>query len=294
MTDAPQHSLPKFAAPPGACDTHIHIYGPKDRYRVLPTAPVEPPLALVSDYRKVMRRLGIDRVVIVQPSAYGTDNACTLDAMAEFGDRARGVAVIDRDVSDAELAGLNMAGVRGARFFMLKGGVIPWESLEPVAARIQEHGWHIQLQMDGRDLQERLAQLKRLPGTLVIDHTGKFLEPVDIDHPGFRALLDLVQSGRVWVKLSAPYETSKAGPPHYMDVGGLAQALIKAAPERMVWASNWPHPSAQAAPPDDAVLLDVLRHWSGDDALTRRILADNPAALYGFPAPALARSATSQ
>lgn len=290
MTDNSDSSPPKFTAPPGTCDTHIHIYGPKDRYRVLPTAPVAPPLALVADYRRVMRRLGIDRAVIVQPSAYGIDNACTLAAIAELGDCARGVAVIDRDVNDAELARLTKAGIRGARFFMLKGGVVPWESLEPVAARIQQHGWHIQLQMDGRFLHERLEQLKRLPGTLVIDHTGKFLEPVGTDHPGYRALLDLVQSGRVWVKLSAPYETSKAGPPHYMDVGRLARGLIKVAPERMVWASNWPHPSAQAAPPDDAMLLDVLRHWSGDDALTRRILADNPAALYGFPAPAAARA----
>ena len=125
--------------------------------------------------------------------------------------------------------------------------------------------------------------LKRLPGDLVIDHVGKFLEPVTVDHPGFRTLLRLVDAGRCWVKLSAPYEVSKAGPPCYDDVGALAKALAKRAPERMVWASNWPHPSVSGKHmPDDAQLLDLLLDWVTDDAVRSRILVDNPAALYGF------------
>ncbi len=273
---------PKFRAPPGTCDTHIHIYGDPARYTEVATSPFPAPDAPVAKYRQVMKRLGIERVVIVQPSAYGLDNSCTLDAMAEIGDCARGVAVVDVDTSEAELARLTTAGIRGARFHMLKGGVVPWESLAPMAPRVVEHGWHIQLQLDGRLLPERLDLVKSLPGQLVIDHTGKFLEPVATDHAAFKALLGLLESGRFWVKLSAPYETSKAGPPHYMDVGRLARALIKAAPDRMLWATNWPHPSAQANLPDDAMLLDVLVHWAEDETVARRIFADNPAKLYGF------------
>jgi D-galactarolactone isomerase len=277
---------PAFQAPPGTCDCHIHIYGPPDRYPEAPSAPFPNPDAPVAAYRRVMARLGIERAVVVQPSGYGKDNSCTLDAIAELGaelgDAARGVAVVDVETGDEELARLTAAGIRGARFHMMPGGIVPFESLAPVAPRIHEHGWHVQLQMDGRLLHEREAALAALPCPLVIDHTGKFLEPVATDHPGYRALLRLLDSGRVWVKLSAPYETSRTGPPHFDDVGRLARGLIAAAPERMVWASNWPHPSAQDDPPDDAMLLEVLAYWAGDDAVARRILADNPAALYGF------------
>ena len=229
-----------------------------------------------------MARLGLERVVVVQPSAYGMDNRCTLDAMETLGDKARGVVVVDSSIGDDELAELTAAGVRGIRFFMLPGGVLPWEALEVMAARVATFGWHIQLQLNGLELPERLDVLRRLPGTLVIDHNGKFLEPVAVDHPAFKSLLSLVEGGRCWVKVSAPYETSKLGPPLYEDVGLLAKALLKAAPERMLWASNWPHPTAQDDPPDDAALLDLLLDWVEDDALRDRILVDNPAALYGF------------
>jgi len=205
-----------------------------------------------------------------------------VEAVEALGERARGVAVVKADVSDAELERLTAAGIRGIRFHMLAGGILPFDILETMAARVHELGWHVQLQMDGRRLHERARMLSRLPGELVIDHTGKFLEPVDLDHPGYLALLRLLGGGRTWVKLSAPYETSRQGAPDYMDVGKLARGLIEAAPERMVWASNWPHPSAQQNRPDDAVLMDTLRIWVEDDALTNRILADNPATLYGF------------
>ena len=273
---------PALKAPSGACDCHMHFYGPRDLYPLAPTCPIPPPTALPEDYLSVMARLGLERVVVVQPSAYGLDNRCTLDAMETLGDKARGVVVVDSSVGDDELAELTAAGVRGIRFFMLPGGVLPWEALEVMAARVATFGWHVQLQLNGLELPERLDVLRRLPGTLVIDHNGKFLEPVAVDHPAFKSLLSLVEGGRCWVKVSAPYETSKLGPPLYEDVGRLAKALIKAAPERMLWASNWPHPTAQDDPPDDAALLDLLLDWVEDDALRNRILVDNPAALYGF------------
>lgn len=276
-----QDAKPRLKAPPGACDTHMHFYD--DRFPMAPTALLKPPNATVAEYRALQQRLGLSRTVIVQPSTYGTDNRCTLEAMAALGAGARGVAVVDTSVSDAEMERLTKAGMRGIRFHMLKGGALPWDILDTMAARVHEFGWHVQLQLDGRDLPEREAQIKRLPGTLVVDHVGKFLEPVPIDHAAFRVLTRLVDNGRTWVKLSAPYEVSKKGPPNYDDVGALAKALIKLAPDRMVWASNWPHPSvSKEQAPDDAVLLDTLLDWAPDDKTRNRILADNPAKLYGF------------
>ncbi len=272
-------------APDGTVDTHIHIYGPPDRYPAAPTARVPaPPGASLDAYRRLMDRLNIARCVVVQPSTYGADNRCTMDAVAALGQRARAVVVVTPDVEDAELERLTGLGAVGIRYFMLPGGVLPWESLGEMAARVHEHGWHVQMQLDGREIEQFRHQLGDLPCDLVIDHTGKFLEPVAPDHPAFRALLALVETGRVWVKLSAPYETSHDGPPHYMDVGRLARALIRTAPERMVWASNWPHPSAQPDPPDDRMLLGTLLHWAEDEAVAHRILVDNPARLYGFAA----------
>ena len=273
---------PKLAAPPGTCDTHMHVYGPLDKYPEAPTSKLPPPHGPLSEYRKVMARLGIQRVVVVQPSSYGFDNSCTMDAVAELGPQGRAVVVVGPGERDADLARLTAQGARGVRFHMFPGGVLAFEELEATAARVHEHGWHVQLQMDGRHLHERADLLGRLPCRLVIDHTGKFLEPVGLDHPGFRALLRLVESGRVWVKLSAPYETSKSGPPHFAAVGALARALANAAPDRMLWASNWPHPSVKAKP-DDAMLLDVLADWlDGDERAIRKALVDNPAELYGF------------
>ena len=270
---------PKLRAPPGNCDTHIHVYDP--RYPLAATAVAPAPAASVADYQKIQRRLGLERAVIVQPTAYGTDNRCTLDGIAALGiERTRGIAVVTDRVSDSELETLTRGGMRGARFQMLPGGAIPWAMLDTVAARVQDHGWHLQFQTDGRTLPEHEAQIRRWPGRIVIDHVGKFLEPVPVDHAAFKCLLRLIETGRVWVKLSAPYEVSKAGPPLFEDVGRLAKGLVEAAPERMLWASNWPHPG-QTRPPDDAGLLDLLLDWAPRES-HRRILVDNPAELYGF------------
>ncbi len=271
---------PQLKAPANACDTHIHIYD--GRYPTAPTPASTPPDALVPDYLALRRRLGIGRTIVVQPSTYGTDNRCTLEAIAALGsETARGVAIVDDTVGQAELEELTERGIRGARFHMLAGAPIPWERLDRIAARVQDVGWHVQLQLDGRDLPGREAQVRSWPRRIVIDHVGKFLEPVPPEHPAFRCLLGLIDTGRVWVKLSGAYEVSKRGAPLYEDVGLLAKALVKAAPERMLWASNWPHPSVEDKP-DDATLLDVLLDWAPDEATRRRTLVENPAELYGF------------
>ncbi len=269
---------PKLRAPKGATDTHMHVYEPG--YAMATTALIPPPPGALADYRSVQKRLGLERVVIVQPSSYGIDNTCTLEAVSKLGDAARCVVTIDDATSDDELALLTKKGARGIRFFMLPGGAVSWEILDRMAARTREHGWHVQLQLDGRTLPDRLAQLKRLPGGLVIDHVGRMHEPVPLDHPGVKALFELVDRG-AWVKLSAPYESSKEGPPVYGDVGMLATGLAKRAPERMLWASNWPHPNWDPRP-DDAMMFDTLLHWIDDEGLRNRILVDNPAKLYGW------------
>lgn len=276
MNDAP----PRLKAPAGACDTHMHIYDP--RFPFAAGAKITHPGATVADYRAVCVRLGIERTVVIQPSAYGFDNSCTLDAVAQIGVGARAVAVVDPAAPDAELERLDEAGVRGARYFMLPGGILSWESLEPMAARAADFGWHIQLQLDGRTLPDHFPMLHRLPSTLVIDHVGKFLEPVRPNDQSFRALLRLVGNGHTYVKLSAPYEVSRSGPPNYDDVGVLAKELVRAAPDRMVWASNWPHPTHSGDKPDDAMLLDTLLDWVPDEATRRKVLVDNPARLYGY------------
>ncbi|MEQ1775208.1 MAG: amidohydrolase family protein [Burkholderiales bacterium] len=279
-------TTPQWQAPPGACDCHMHIFD--SRFPLAAKARRKEPDATVAQYRGVQQRLGLSRVVVVQPTAYGRDNRCTLDAIAQLGalgDTARGVAVIDETTTDAEIERLHQAGMRGVRFRMLEPPELPWALLEPMAARLASVGWHIQFQMDGRDFESREAQLMSLPCPLVIEHVGKFLEPVPVSHPGFQSLLRLVDNGRVWVKLSGAYMVSRSGPPFYSDIGVLAKALVQRAPERMVWASNWPHPlpAATTAKPDDAAQLDMLLDWVPEQKTRHRILVENPATLYGFP-----------
>jgi len=271
---------PGFVMPPGACDTHMHIFDP--RFVTLPGLAVPPRDATVAAYRALQQRLGLQRVVIVQPAAYGGDNACTLEAMSALGPAARGVAVIDPAAPLAEWQRLDALGMRGIRFHMFPGGLLGWDVLADMAAKAAEVGWHIQMQLAGEALPEREKALLALPCELVVDHIGRFTAPVARDHGGWPALRRLVDAGRCWVKLSAPYHGSKLGPPHYADIGALARELADAAPERLLWASNWPHPSVKGEPPDDAALLDLLANWAPGEGLRRRILVDNPAQLYGF------------
>ena len=273
---------PKLAAPSGACDTHMHFYD-----AAVPPAPGGPPLPghyTVPMYRQLQARLGLTRVIVVQPNAYQSDNRVTLEAIRQFGPAAKGVGVVFPDVTDAEIERLSRGGIVAQRIFQLPNGAVGFDRMDAVMARVHPFGWHANIQLDGRELPKYALQIQRLPGRFVIDHVGKFLEPVPPDHEAFKTLLRLLDTGRCWVKLSAPYEVSKTGAPGYNDVSRLAKALVKHAPDRMLWASNWPHPSVpKERMPDDADLLDLLLEWAPDEAARRKILVDNAAELYGFP-----------
>lgn len=263
---------------PHVCDTHVHFYG--RRWPVAPGAVLTPPDASVADYRAVQAALGLERVVVVQPTTYGLDNRCQLAAMAQLGDDARGVMVVDAATPGDELARLTDLGVRGARFHMLPGGAVPWSHLDVVAGRVRRLGWHIQLQLDGHELAGRLPSLLPLAPALVIDHVGRFMPPSDPDSSAFAALLELVDAGAN-VKLSAPYE-SALDPSHRYDVvTACVERLVTVAPDRLVWASNWPHPG-QADPPSAADLASLVDRWLPTTELRRRILVENPARLYDF------------
>jgi D-galactarolactone isomerase len=272
---------PRLAVPPGATDTHMHVY-----HAEVPPAPGGP--ALPGDYReehyRAMRdRLGLQRVVVVQPNAYQDDNRVTLAAIRTLGPGAKGVGVVRPGVSDTEIERLSRGGIVAQRIFQLPFGAVGFDRMHDVMARVHPFGWFANVQLDGRELPQWEAEILKLPGRFVIDHTGKFLDPVATDSAPFKSLLRLVDTGRCWVKLAAPYETSKSGAPKYEDVGRLARKLVSRAPDRMLWASNWPHPSEPAGKkPDDAALLDLLLDWAPEEAVRKKILVDNPAELYRF------------
>ncbi len=271
---------PHPTVPDGACDCHVHIYNPAQGAAEDGSGWVMP-WATLDAYHGVQARLGLRRAVIVQPNAYGTDNTTTLEAVAALGADACGVAIVTPATPEDELARLHRGGIRGARCHMLGTPLLSWNAVEVVAARVAPLGWHMQVQFDGRLLPEHDMLLRRLPCPVVIDHIGKFLEPVPPGHEAAQGLLRLLETGRHWLKLAAPYEVSRAGGPNYADVSPIAVAAIRAAPERVVWASNWPHVGVDV-PPDDQALLNLLSAWSGDQVLSQRILVTNPATLYAF------------
>jgi predicted TIM-barrel fold metal-dependent hydrolase len=270
---------PSFRLPADACDCHMHIYD--SRFPAAPTAKLRPPPATVDMYRLLQRRLGTSRNVVVTPSTYGTDNRCTLDALLQFGPTARGIAVADDSISDAELKRLDRAGVRGLRFNLAVGSVTTVDMIEPLARRIEPYGWHVQINMPVEELQRHRPMLARLPVPAVFDHFGRIPLPAGTAHPAFGLIRDLMQQGRAYIKLSGAYLASKAGAPAYADVAPLARALIQAAPDQVIWGSDWPHPT-EASKPDDAALLSLLPEWAGSEPLLSRILITNPARLYRF------------
>lgn len=274
---------PRLLAPPGSWDCHIHVLDP--RFPTVADAVYQPPVATAADYRTVQHRLGLERVLVIQSSTYGTDHACLLDAIQQLGPDARGVAMVEAAVTDAELARLTQGGIRGARCLMTPGGVLSWDDVPGLAGRIQHFGWHTNLQMRGNTFPERFDTVQALPGAVVIDHLGLFSRPVEPDHPEVQVLLRLLDTGRIWVKLSAPYGGGKMGPPPFTAAWPLACALIRHAPERMLWGSDWPHSfmtEVYKLPPGDAAtLLDLLLDWTDDEAVRYRILVDNPDALFG-------------
>jgi predicted TIM-barrel fold metal-dependent hydrolase len=234
----------------------------------------------VAEYRLFQQRIGTSRVVVVQPAAYGTDNAVTLDALAQLGSQARGVAVVHPDVSERELRRLSERGVRGIRFtqFDPKTAVTTIDMIEPLARRVAPLGWHVQIHLRADQIVDAADLLERLPGTVVFDHLGRLTRGT-VD-PAFAVIRRMLDRGRTWMKLSGAYMMGVA--PAYAQAGDVARAYVAAAPERMVWGSDWPHPT-EAEKPDDAVLFDLLSAWAPDSATRRRVLVDNPAKLYGFP-----------
>ena len=275
-------SPPKLETPSGATDCHFHIFGPQDRYPLSPGRSYDPVEAGTDAYLDMAATLGLDRMVVVQASIYGTDNSCTLDAVERFGrERACAVAVVDESFDADALSALHRRGVRGARFNAVSGNGTPLEQLETLAQRIAKLDWHLQLYAHGAQLPGLAERLLALPVQVVIDHMGQVPTDAGLESPEFQALLRLLRSGRCWVKLCG-YRISAAGPP-YADLLALARALIAAVPERCLWGTDWPHPHLEGRPmPDDGELLDLLGEWAPDPAERRRILVENPAALYGF------------
>ena len=270
---------PKLKAPANACDCHMHIYDA--RFPIAPSATLKPADALPSDYKLLQKRIGTTRNVIVTPSTYGTDNSATLDGMAKLAPNVRGVAVVDASVTDAELKRLHGLGMRGTRFNLVQAGATTVEMLEPLSKRVHDLGWHIQINAKPELIVEIEALLLRLPSPLVFDHLAHVPRDAGVEHPAFKTMRKLIDQGRTWVKLSGAYQDTKVGAPTYADATPIAQAYAKAAPERMVWGSDWPHPTEKEKP-DDAVLFDLLAQWVPDEATRNRILVQNPEALYGF------------
>jgi D-galactarolactone isomerase len=273
---------PKLRAPANACDCHHHIF---DAGRFPPAQPGMEPNARVAEYRLLQRRIGTTRDVIVTHRAYFTDNRVTLDAIAQLGGNARGVAVIHPTVTDADLDTLARGGIRGIRLSVAANRTIAApttiDMIEPLSKRVNALGWHVQINMDADQIVAAEDLWARLPSAIVFDHMGHIPQPVGMKHPAFTIIRRLVDKGRTWVKLSVTPDITKNGPPTYADVTKVAQAYVRAAPERMVWGSNWPHPN-EARKPDDAVLFDLLAQWAPSAATRHRILVENPEILYGF------------
>lgn len=269
---------------PAGCDCHIHIYD-LERYPLEQADPYSPPHATWTDYRALQTKLGLGRCVIVQPMGYRFDNRCTLDALAASQGTARAIVALKPGTDTTELQRLDSLGVVGVRFMMVpnSNNIVTWDMLPAVAREIADLGWHINLQLDGRDLPLYEEMLLSLPCPVVIDHVGKFLEPVTTDHDGYLSLCRLLETRRFWIKLSAMYETSRSGPPDYEDVGALARDLAHRYTHRCLWASNWPHPAQGADKrPDDARLLELLDEWTLSPKARDSILRHNPQAFYRF------------
>lgn len=286
-----------FEVPAGACDCHVHIFGDARRFPFVPTRTYTPEPASIEELRALHRALHISRVVVVQPSVYGTDNTCMLDALRQLGPRARGVAVIDDTTPDTALDEMNRAGVRGLRVNLATAGqadpVVGRQRLKAALERAKGRKWHIQIYTGVSFIERIQDDVVTASVPIVFDHFGGSQAALGIRQPGFDALLTLVRAGRAYVKLSAPYRSSKAGPP-YLDVSPLAKALIDANPQRMLWGTDWPHPDSSQVPGrkptdiaprlqiDDVGVLNQFAAWAPDPVQRKVILVENPARLYGF------------
>ena len=272
-----------LAIPAHACDCHLHIYDA--RFPQTADAAALQALATVNEYRLLQKRLGTTRAIVVTPRNYGVENDVTLDAIAQLGSKStRGVAVLRSDVSDATLSALHAGGIRGVRFSLYtpKNAAASFEMVEPLAARIAKFGWHLQLHWTADQIVEHEAMLKRLPTQIVFDHMSRLPQPLGIRHPAVKIVEYLLAQGRTWIKLSGAYLDSQVGEAgQFLDIDPVARHWIATAPQRLVWGSDWPHPT-EANKPNDANMMDMLTRWTTDRSVIEQILVSNPAALYGF------------
>lgn len=274
---------PKLVLPPGSCDCHAHVFGPMARFPYSTPRSYTPPDSPLAEYLAMHDTLGVERGVLVQPSVYGTDNAAMMEALRAHPDRLRGVAVVDPAVPEEELKALHEGGVRGVRVNVLFKGGVPISAARPLAERIAPYGWHVQFLIDVSNHPELDEELAGFPTPVVIDHMGHCDVAKTATDPGFAALLRLLDGGRCWVKLSGPYRITARKAVPFDDVTPVARALVARRPDRMVWGTDWPHPSIRTDMPNDGDLVEMLADWVPDAAARQRILVDNPAALYDFP-----------
>jgi 2-pyrone-4,6-dicarboxylate lactonase len=276
-------SRPTFLMPPGAWDMHVHIFGPPERYAHVEKPHYTLPDGTLAQYRSLMPQVGIERFVLVQPSYYGTDNSCLLDTLIDVGDLARGVVMIEPDISTAELDRFHRCGVRAVRLDLFKRAREPLAAIKryitETAARVAPLGWHLQFYAPGYVVRDLIHFLRTLHIDFVIDHMGYMLEEDGLRSEDFSALLDLLGSGHCYLKLSGAYRIAKHR--GYDIVEPVAKAIVERAPDRAVWGSDWPHISYSDR--DTGELVNLLECWAPSESVRRKILVENPSRLFGVP-----------
>jgi predicted TIM-barrel fold metal-dependent hydrolase len=279
----PNTKKPRYVPPPGACDAHCHVFGPAIKFAYAPDRPYTPPDAPFEQLVKLHGILGIERAVIVHASCHGTDPRVTLDAIARANGRFRGTVIIDDSFLEKDLIKLHEGGIRGTRFNFVKhlGGRPDPGVFRRVVERIAPLGWHLILHLDAEDIVEFEETFRNLPLPIVIDHMGRVKAAAGLDQKPFKVLLDFVQNENCWVKVCGPERVSSLGPP-FTDAVPFAQALIAAAPDRVLWGTDWPHPNVGKHMPNDGDLVDLVPLMMPDATAQKKILVDNPARLYGF------------
>jgi 2-pyrone-4,6-dicarboxylate lactonase len=273
-----------FSPPPLACDAHCHVFGPAARFPYAPDAAYLPADAPFESLQKLHHALGLQRAVIVHASCHGSDMRVTLDAIARSGGRYRGTAIVDESVQDKDFQAMHDGGIRGVRFNFVKhlGGRPDMGFFKRTAGRVKAMGWHLILHLDAADLVELGNLFAKLPVPIVIDHMGRVNAAHGLGQPPFKALLELMKNESCWVKISGAERVSSQGPP-FADAVPFAQALIRAAPGRVLWGTDWPHPNVKWMP-DERALMDLFAVMAPEPAMQARILVDNPAKLYDFAA----------
>jgi predicted TIM-barrel fold metal-dependent hydrolase len=269
------------APPAGSWDCHCHVFGPAARFPFAADRAYTPPDSGIDDFERLQQRLGLSRAVFVQASCHGTDNSAMVDALRRSGGRYAGVAMVDESFTADDLGALHEAGVRGTRFNFVAhlGGAPDLDRFDRIVTRVAPLGWHVVLHFDAADLPTHAGLLDRMPCPYVIDHMARVDATAGLDQAPFQALLRLLADERCWVKVSGAERLTAGGGPPYDDVVPYARALIAAAPDRILWGTDWPHPNVRQMP-DDGDLLDLLADFAPDPATRDRILVDNPARLY--------------